>query len=200
MRLGAIVLAAGRSMRMGNENKLVARIDGKALVCRVVEGLADSAIEEIVVVTGFDAPAVRDVLDPYDIRFVHNEDYRTGMGGSIARGVAGTIETLDVDGILLCLGDMPGIDGVIVELLARRFARADSIVVPVRAGRRGHPVLFGADHFSALAALQGTRGARRLLEERPECVIEVDCGDAEIHSDIDTPADLDAYRAMLKAR
>src|SRR5690606_14894479 len=84
---GAVLLAAGASRRFGDANKLLANVGGKPLIRLVAGAIVESGAADIVVVTGHDHEAVEAALSALPLRFVHNEDWPTGMGRSIARGV-----------------------------------------------------------------------------------------------------------------
>ena len=160
-RVAAIVLAAGASGRMGQRNKLLCEIGGTPLVRRVVDTLADCPLAELVVVTGHDAPAVAAALagTGANIRLAHNGDHAAGMGTSLARGVASLPDT--IDGAMICLGDMPHVRADTIDRLIAAFSPAGGAdtCVPVHAGRRGHPVLFGHRFFKELSTLTGDAGA-----------------------------------------
>lgn len=190
MKVAAILLAAGRSRRMGPEHKLTMPFEGQPLVCHAADALLVSGATEIVVVTGHESTRTRDALAPRPLRFAHNADAPRGMGTSIACGVA-SVAADDLDGVLVCLGDMPRISAPLVDRLIAEFEHADQIIVPVHAGRRGHPVLFGADHFPALEALDSDSGAREVLAASRMRVIEVAWHDSAIHRDFDRPEDFD---------
>lgn len=186
-RIAAIVLAAGRSTRMGDANKLTLPLGGKPLVCHVVDTLLASDVGAVHVVTGHEAQAVEQALADRPVSFVHNPDFATGMASSIAAGIRAVA---DADAALLCLADMPDLSVSTVAALLRAWDAADVIALPVRGGRRGHPVLFGAAHFEALRRLRGDRGARDLLACAAPHIVEVQTADPGVHFDVDTPDDL----------
>lgn len=113
----------------------------------------------------------------------------TGMGDSLAAAVRATSSAA---GWLVALGDMPFVQPATAQLLLEHY-QAGRIVVPMHAGRRGHPVLFGRNFAAALGDLGGDEGAKRLLREAP--VLELEVADAGIQLDIDTPADLEKTAA-----
>ena len=177
MTVGAIVLAAGLSRRMGS-NKLLALLDGKPLVAHVVDaGLAAGL--PVLVVLGNDPEAIRAALGDRAVDYVIASDHAQGMGRSIAAGIA----AVDWDAAIICLGDMPRISPDLLRLLAAD-ATADAILIPTFEGRRGNPVLWGRNHFADLARLQGDRGGR-VLFDRP--LRELPWRDAGIFADVDTP-------------
>lgn len=189
--IGAVVLAAGRSRRFGAANKLTVAIDGRPLVARAVEPLLGCGLSPLVVVVGFEAPAVRRALAGYAVDFVENEDFEAGMGGSLARG----IEPLAVAGCaaaLVALGDMPDLRRATVLALLAAHAASDGqrIVLPARDGRRGHPILFSRAFFPALARCSGDCGAASVIADNADRVTTVAVTDPGIHRDVDSPVDL----------
>ena len=188
--VAAIVLAAGASTRMGAQNKLLAPIEGVPMVRRTVSRLVEAGLGPVVVVTGHDAASVRAALGGLPCRFAHNPHHRDGMGGSLAVG-AGAVD--GVDAVLVALADMPDVTAAHVRRLVEAWQGAEgSIVVPVSHGRRGNPVLFGAEHLPALRECSGDRGARALVAADPSRVCTVSVDDGGVLHDIDTPAELEA--------
>lgn len=200
--IAGLVLAAGGSTRMGPEhNKLIERVGERALVAVVVDALIAAGIRTIVVVTGFEAQRVREELAGRGCRFVHNARWEAGMGESIACGMrALREEQVPPAAVLVSVGDLPGlraehVEAIVAAALSEPGATAPArIVVPSFAGRRGHPVLFGAAHFEALAGLRGDEGARAILATNPQAVRVVEVPDDGIVRDVDTLADLAAAR------
>ncbi len=188
-KVGAIVLAAGRSSRMG-ANKLVADLDGRPVVAHVVGALAAAALP-VLVVTGHDPAAVEAAISGPEIAFVHAADYARGMSRSLAAGLAAV--PAEWTSALLCLGDMPRIRPETCRALAALAGSAPA-VVPVFAGRRGHPVLWDRSQFAALAAISGDTGGRALLAALGDAVRELPVDDAGILLDADTPEALAALR------
>lgn len=196
MRAAAVILAAGLSTRMGASNKLTTVYAGKPLICHTVDTLIRSAVADLIVVTGHESEAIQAVLGGREVRFVRNAEHASGMGSSIARGIAavGDADTsthAPTDAALVCLGDMPGVSVRVIDRLLAGFTAPNSIVAPVHRGRRGHPVLFGAGHFSALRALTGHQGARSLLDGAGGELIEVETSDPGIFQDLDAPVDFE---------
>jgi len=188
-RVAAIVLAAGRSTRMGTQNKLLADLGGKPMVRRVVEAALASKARPILVVTGHMAAEVAAALQDLDVGFVANPDYATGLASSLKAGIRAVPE--DCAGALILLGDMPGITAEHADRLVDAFAEApDTIVVPVHEGRQGNPVLWPRRYFPALLQLEGDAGARQLIAAQQDAVREVELGTTGIFADIDTPEDL----------
>lgn len=186
-QIAALVLAAGRSTRMGPENKLLLDIGGKPMVRRVVETLLASRARPILVVTGHERERVEAALAHLPVMFAYNPDYAQGLSTSLRAGLAAI--PAECDGVLICLGDMPRLGASIVDRLIAAFAPEEgrSIVVPTCGGRRGHPVLFARAFFEAMARLSGDVGARSLIDAHPEAVAEVETEDLGVLLDVDTP-------------
>ena len=185
-RLGAIVLAAGRSSRMGGVNKLTVVWGDRALVCHPVDAALAAGFDPVVVVTGHEAERIGAWVGERPVTFAPNPAFAEGIAGSIATGVAALPD--DVDGVVILLGDMPGIGAAHLRHLASVFTRApEAIVVPTRAGRWGNPLLWPRRFFAAIAALEGDRGARALAERHRCDVIEVAMADDAVLTDFDTP-------------
>jgi len=190
--VGAVVLAAGSSQRMGGENKLLSLLGGRPLIAHVVDALLASAARPIVVVTGHQAADVRAALAGRAVEFAHNPDFASGLASSLRVGI-GAVGAA-VDGALICLGDMPLVTRDHIDALVRAFEAAGdhSIYVPTHERKRGHPILWARRHFAEMAALTGDVGARGLLDRYAAEICYVEVGDPGISIDVDTPAMLQA--------
>ena len=193
-KVAAIVLAAGRSTRMGGPNKLLAELDGRKLVRIAAEQSLASKASEVIVVTGHQAELVEQALAGLKVKFVRNPDFAAGLASSVKAGVAAV--AADADGAVVCLGDMPLIDASLIDRLIDAFApdRGHLIVVPVADGRRGNPVLWSRRFFKELATLEGDIGARHLIAKHAEAVAEVLVEGEGAFLDIDTPQGLEIAR------
>jgi len=192
--VAAIVLAAGRSTRMGGPNKLLAELSGKKLVRIATEQALASKASEVIVVTGHQAELVEQALAGLKVKFVRNPDFAGGLASSVKSGIAAVSK--DADGALICLGDMPLIDANLLDRLIEAFDpdRGNLIVVPVAEGRRGNPVLWSRRFFSELLTLDGDIGARHLIAKHAEAVAEVPVDGESAFLDIDTPQALETAR------
>jgi molybdenum cofactor cytidylyltransferase len=194
--VAAVVLAAGRSSRMGPVNKLLAPIEGKPIVARVIEAALASGAHPVVVVTGFEAERIAETLSGLDVTLVPNPDFEQGLSTSLRAGLDALPS--GIEGALILLGDMPLIEVGDLKALIAAFAAKDrhAICIPVRGGKRGNPVLWGASYFAEARGLAGDTGAKRLIEVYPDQVIEVEACSDGIFTDVDTASDL----ARLDAR
>jgi molybdenum cofactor cytidylyltransferase len=193
-RIAVVVLAAGRSIRMGAANKLLADIGGRPMVRRVVETALASAARPVLVVTGHMASEVGAALSGLQVTLVANPDYATGLASSVKAGIRAVPQ--ECAGALVMLGDMPRVTAAHVERLIGAFAAAEgrAIIVPVHEGRQGNPVLWPARFFPELLQLDGDVGAKRLVAAYAGEVCEVDLGTDAIFVDVDTPDALAAVR------
>ncbi|MEX0924255.1 MAG: molybdopterin-binding/glycosyltransferase family 2 protein [Rhodovibrionaceae bacterium] len=194
-RIAAIVLAAGKSSRMGSENKLLAAVAGKAMVTWPVAAARAAGCSEIVVVTGRDREDIEAVLAGEDLRFVHNPAYAEGLASSLKAGIGALSDT--ADGAAILLGDMPKLRADHLKKLFDAFARQDgaAICVPSYDGRWGNPVLFDRRFFAEIQTLSGDAGARAIVQEHADSVAEIAMPDDAVLLDIDTP---EALRALTE--
>jgi molybdenum cofactor cytidylyltransferase len=192
--IGAIVLAAGLSSRMGS-NKLLAAVAGKPLVRHAVESALASVAAPVIVVTGNGGASVKAALHGLPVQFAENPDFAGGMSTSLRTGLSTLPD--NCNGALFLLGDMPGVfTGLIDKLIAAFDPGEDrAICVATRHGRRGNPVLWARRFFPEIMALEGDIGARHLMTVHADLVCEVEAADDGPLTDIDTPEALAAYRA-----
>lgn len=186
-RIAAIVLAAGRSTRMGPDNKLLLTFNDKTMVNYVVEQLLESAVCGIYVVTGNEAEAVKKSIKG-QVNYVHNDEFVEGLSTSVKTGITALPD--DVDGVMICLGDMPYITAKNYNDLIAAFEKG-KIIAPTNGSKVGNPLIFSRDLFSDFEGIEGDKGARKLLKDHPEKIIEIDLGTDAIFQDIDTPEEYD---------
>ena len=193
----AVVLAAGRSSRMGGHNKLLALFDGVPLIRRTVEAALASRARAVTVVTGHQAQRIDEALSGLDARLVYNDAFAEGLAGSLKAGIA----ALDPDsaGALVVLGDMPAVGAADLDRLVEAFARSkgEAIVRATHAGVRGNPVILPRSVFQALAGLTGDIGARAIVESGLAEVVDVEIG-AAASLDVDTPEAMRAAGGELR--
>jgi molybdenum cofactor cytidylyltransferase len=197
-KIAAVVLAAGKSTRMGGDNKLLKSLHGQPMIARTIAALAASPADPIIVVTGNDAAGVEAALKGRAVTTVHNPRFAEGMSTSLKAGLAALPD--DADGVLIALGDMPAVTGQAVACLIAAFNPTEgrAIVVPSFQGKRGNPVLFARAYVDEMTHLEGDTGARALLSAHADAVYEVEMPDAGILADADTPAAFAAIEAEFK--
>lgn len=183
---GILLLAAGRSSRMGGPNKLLASFDGEPLICRVARRAVAAKAARTIAVLGHQAADMAPLIAGTGIETVENRDYAHGLSTSLKAGIAALGDR--VDGALVMLADMPGIETADLEKMIAAFRRAGGTAV-IRAthnGKRGNPVILPRALFEAAMHLEGDTGARHLVEQGELDVVEVELGEAA-SVDVDTP-------------
>jgi len=182
-KVGAIVLAAGASSRMGFA-KLAAPIAGKPMIAHVVDAIDAAGLPAPLVVLGGHGEAVRAALAERACSFVEAADWNEGLSRSLAAGLEAVPD--DRSAALVCLGDMPLVSPDLLRAMAARGGE-DAIVLPQHAGRRGNPVLWGKNYFAALRAIRGDIGGKALFREHAARIETIEWPDDSVLRDFDTP-------------
>jgi molybdenum cofactor cytidylyltransferase len=191
--LVGILLAAGRGRRfdpLGRRNKLLQPLPGPGgdpVVAASARKLL-SLLDTVIAVVPPDDGGVGALLSGLGCDVVVCPDADTGIAASLVHALRHSLQNAQPAAWLVALGDMPHVAPATLAALADALAAGADIAAPVMDGRRGNPVGFGRVHLTALLALEGDQGARRLLQTCP--VTEVPVEDPGIFRDIDTPADL----------
>ena len=196
--IAEVVLAAGRSSRMGGPNKLLEQIAGRPLVRMVVDAVLASRARPVIVVTGHQRERVEAALAGLSVQFVHNAHFAGGLGTSLKTGIAAL--PVEADGAIVCLGDMPQVDAALIDRLIGAFDpdKGALVVVPTIQGKRGNPVVWSRRFFADLMAVEGDVGARYLIGRHPEAVAEVPLTGNAALTDVDTPEALEAVKKELE--
>jgi molybdenum cofactor cytidylyltransferase len=142
--------------------------------------------------------AARDAAGDRSIRVVHNPGYATGLSASLAAGISALSD--DVDGAIVCLGDMPRVVPAVLDRLIAAFDPVEgrAICVPTYRGKRGNPVLWDRRFFPELRAIAGDVGARHLIGTHGESVAEVEMADDGVLVDVDTPQALATLKSTAR--
>jgi nicotine blue oxidoreductase len=212
-RAGAVILAAGAGSRMGRPKALL-EFEGQLLVERTVETALAGGCARAIVVLGAQADEVRRRAALGSAEVVVNEDWGEGMGSSLRAGLAALdaahemtrAQTPDphqgqtprpiYDAALVLLVDQPFVGPEAVRAVLSAWQAGARLASASYAGRRGHPVLFGREHWPAVArSAVGDAGARAFLAEHADDIVLVACDGLATPRDLDTPADLAAVRA-----
>jgi molybdenum cofactor cytidylyltransferase len=197
--IGAIVLAAGASSRMGRPKAgLPLGTGGQTVLSLGVRSLLDAGVPRVVVVAGAHPGAVRDALQQPDPRVsvVDHAGWREGQLSSFRRGLD-ALETPDLEAVLMTLVDVPLVSPDTTRRLIQvwRDSRAP-IVRPARGGEHGHPVLFDRRLFPELRAADPATGAKPVVHAHAGELVNVEVDDDGAFFDLDTPADYE--RALLR--
>ena len=205
-----VVLAAGTGSRFADagrsggdesvpENKLLATLEGEALVRRAARSLAVPAVDRTIAVVGHDAAAVRDAVADAVDETVENPAFAEGQGTSVAIA-ARRAWAHGADVVCFLPGDMPCVSPATTSRVLEAVETPDGTpdaVVPTYDDRRGNPVAFGASQFQALASLSGDVGGRALFDGIDVRRIPVE--DPGVHRDVDTVDDLEELREVAEA-
>lgn len=190
----AIVLAAGRSSRMG-AHKLLLPLGGRPLVAHAVSAANASSAQPVFVVLGHDAERVAATLPPGRQQVIVNPSYQEGMATSLCAGLA-AIEPGSA-GALILLGDQPLVTAELIEqMLDAARAFPDSILAASYDGRRGNPVYFPSAYFAELNTVTGDEGGRSVIQQHHDNVRLVPIANTDAMLDADAPDD---YQQILAA-
>lgn len=187
-----ILLAAGTSSRFGEANKLLVEIDGEPIVRAAAQSLVSSRVDDVIVVVGYEADRIREVLADLPVSIVDNPAYADGQATSVRIGAESARGRADA--VVFALGDMPRVAPASVDaLIAAYLDGAGDALAAACDGQRGNPVLFDARFFDRLAAVTGDSGARDLLLDSDAAAL-VETGDQGVLADVDTDRDLERLR------
>jgi molybdenum cofactor cytidylyltransferase len=185
--IGAIILAAGQSRRMGTQ-KLALPIEDKPLLAHVFDEVSRSRVDEVVVVVSSATDALARQVLPPTATIVINPDLESEMLASIRCGVKALPENCEA--ALIAIGDQPGINGKLIDAIIAAYQESRcGIVVPSHSGKRGHPTLIAAKYFPEILTYYEGAGLHALLAAHPADIQEVEIRDPSILEDIDRPAD-----------
>lgn len=192
MKLGVVLLAAGRSSRFG-ENKLLASFGGRSMVCRAMDAAKAVHACRTAVVTG-NCDIARLAQD-YGYGVIENHEPELGQSHSICLGVNAM---QDMDALLLMVCDQPLLSGASLAHLLEAFARSDKgIACLCDQSHMGNPAVFAQTYYPALLSLCGDRGAKGILRAYEDDLLVVPALDENELGDADTPEALEAMRAGI---
>jgi molybdenum cofactor cytidylyltransferase len=195
----AIVLAAGKSSRMGRPKALLPAGPNETFLTRIIRTLQESGVDDIVVVVGHDAEAIVAATGdgPATARFVLNPDYETGQLSSLLAGLA-VVDRPGVQACLVTLVDVPFLASTTVRAVIDRYRKTHApIVRPVDGERHGHPVLVDRSLFAMLRTASPATGAKSVIRAHASPAGDVPVSDEGAFRDIDTPEDFEAAGGRL---
>jgi CTP:molybdopterin cytidylyltransferase MocA len=186
-RVGAVILAAGASTRLGYPKQLIEH-EGEALVRRAAMSAIDAGADPVIVVVGASAETVSEALVGLErVDVLYNARWETGLASSLAAGLNAVRSYPNCDGALVMVADQPLIDVATLRQLIDAFDSDDRIVASAYDDIVGVPIVLGAEFFKDLMNLKGDEGAGRWLRARLKDVTQIPVATASM--DIDTPAD-----------
>lgn len=195
--ISAIVLAAGKSTRMGRQ-KLLLPIGEGTVISQIVDEVLASPVAEVFVVVRGDREAIEQALEGRTVRFVENPHKDGDMLSSVRCGLKAMGQP---DGVLVVLGDQPQISRHVVTALIRAFGDdGDRIVVPVHQGKRGHPLLFSAVYHQEILESYDGVGLRGLMKAHADSVCEVEVDSPAVLENMNVPADYERVRQRRNKR
>ncbi len=185
--IDAIILAAGRSQRMGKPKALL-KFEDKTFLEQIISVLKLSDADRITVVLGAEAETIKKSIDLSGTNIVINKDYQKGQLSSLIAAIEDTPE--QTKAMLICLVDSPFITKEVVNKIISKFKETNNpIIVPVFNKERGHPTLFSRSLFNELLGAPEEQGARYVLYSNEEKILELETSESGILIGIDTPAD-----------
>jgi molybdenum cofactor cytidylyltransferase len=197
----AVLLAAGASARMGRE-KLLMAIDGHTVFEVTLGNHLDSSLGGVCAVV----PGWIDGFGEVTARAAHPRavfvevDGPCEMSTSLKTGWSWVRDNTESRGIMISLADQPLVGPHTIDLLVETYLACDkAFCVPTYRGRRGHPVIIGRESDCDVMRLKGDRGARDILAERPDLVLEVEVPSDEILVDLDRIEDFEAIRSRIRS-
>jgi CTP:molybdopterin cytidylyltransferase MocA len=191
-RVAGVLLAAGGGTRLGRPKALV-EIAGQSLADRGVATLRAGGAAPIVVVTG------AAIAEPLGVLIVHNPQWRSGMGSSLAAGLTALPETASA--AVIALADQPLVGSEAVRRLIAAHGEGAAVAVAAYDGQPRNPVLIARLHWpEVIASSAGDVGARPFLRSHRELITPVECADTGSPDDIDTPADLRRVTSVVESR
>jgi len=190
-RVTAVVLAAGQSKRMGRL-KTTLPWGMTTVLGQTIRNLQESAVHDILVVSGYRAQQIEAIAQEAGVSTVHNPDYARGeMLSSLQTAVAGL--PANCTAVLVMLADQPMVGPLVIDQLLAAYWRGDeTLIAPVYGGKRGNPVLISRQHFSELSALPPGSAPRELLKRHPVHLVALNSD--SVLQDLDSPQDYDRHR------
>jgi molybdenum cofactor cytidylyltransferase len=191
-RIGAVILAAGMSSRMGETKQLI-RLGENTLLEQVVEIVRSCRVDEIVLVLGHQAETIKKRVGIKNLKVVINESYQQGMGTSLRTGLAAL--SSGTNAALIVLADQPFVRAETLDRLIDQYEQSGAqIAIPIYKGFRGNPVLLGRSVFPEVMALTGDIGCRAIFGNHVGGIVKVLVDDIGILLDLDTKGDVEKLR------
>ena len=185
--ISAVLLAAGQSKRMGEENKLTKKIKDVPLIKHSVQNILSSSINELIIVLGHEKEIIETIIKKNErIKFAFNRNFKDGMASSIKAGLNHLSKKSNA--FFICLGDMPMVDkNIYNKLIKSRYN--NEIVVPTFKGQQGNPVLFSISMKEKIMSIQGDNGAKKIIELNNHKLLNLDIDDQCVIKNFNTQDD-----------
>jgi molybdenum cofactor cytidylyltransferase len=190
-----VILAAGNSTRMGNDNKLLKSIGDAPLIRNTAIEMLKSDLDTCSVVLGYQSDKVADVIKDLNVNLILNPLWKEGQASSL-RAAINTLDSTYSD-LLIMLGDLPGIKSSHINSIIEEHLLTDNrkskITIPSFKGQKGNPVIWGRSFFHDLSNLEGDVGGRALFSEHPAAINILEMDDPWVVEDADTPEDFENF-------
>ena len=184
--VSAIVMAAGLSSRMGEQNKLLLPFKNKSIIETTIANIIGAGMEEIIIVLGDEADKIKNAIIDLPVKTIYNPDYKNGLTGTIQQG----IRQAKGNGFMLCLSDMVLINSGEQQV----FIDPHCICVPVYNGQKGNPVLFSSNYKEKILSEKEKEGCKGIVQANKENIFMVEMQTSHVLQDIDS---LDDYNKLI---
>ena len=193
--ISSILLAAGQSLRMKGENKLIKEVDGIPLIKYAVKNILASTVDEIIIVLGHEKDLIESIIGVNKkIKFVYNGDFKKGISSSIKIGLNHISKKTDA--FFISLGDMPNVNQNIYNKLIKSMIKYNKklkpkykkeIIIPTFETKNGNPVLFSKFMKHKVMLVKNDMGANEIIKLNKEKILNVPFDNDGILLDFDTP-------------
>ena len=172
--ISAILLAAGQSKRMINENKLIKKYKNIPLIKHSVSNALNSSIDELLIVLGYQKEVIEKIIEENKkIKFITNPNFESGIASSIKKGLESLSK--ETEAFFICLGDMPNVNKEIYnQLINASFSNKDKeIFVPYYQERQANPILFSKKMKNEIKKIEGDFGAKKIIANNKKKVFKL---------------------------
>jgi len=198
--ISAILLAAGQSLRMNGENKLIKEVDGTSLIKYSIKNILGSSINEIIVILGHEEEKIKSLIGKNNkINFIYNDDFKSGMASSIKIGLNNISKKSEA--FFICMGDMPNVNQNIYNKLIKtkynynkklKPEHKKEIIIPTYEGQNGNPILFSKFMKKDIMSINGDNGAKEIVKLNKKKILHVPFDGDGIILDFDTQEDFNS--------
>ena len=190
--ISAILLAAGESKRMVDENKLIKKYKSIPLIKHAVSNVLNSPIDELIIVLGYQKKSIEKIIgENKKIKFIANPNFESGIASSIKKGLDSLSK--ETEAFFICLGDMPNVNKEIYnQLINASFSNKDKeIFVPYYQERQANPILFSKKMKDEIQKIEGDFGAKKIIADNEKKVFKLSTQDKGVITDFNNINDFE---------